>query len=167
MSHVKSDFYHAPTVEEPTKQTDVPALWWRWLLVVCDLNIMFGSLLVIAPKVYQDILGKAFYESLLGTYTYASLTALELQYQNWLLGVLGGVLIGWSLLIGWVTWYSFRKGEQWAWTAIAVSLIVWFLFDTYASIRMEVYLNVIVNLGYLIGFGVPLLATRAQFSSKG
>lgn len=165
MTHAQSNLYTAAAQPEQS-QTAIPAIWWRWLLVVCDLNILFGALLAFAPQVYQDILGNIFYDSLLGSDSYATLTALERQYQNWLHGVLGSVLIGWSFLIAWITWYGFRRGKSWAWTAITVSLAAWFIPDMIISIQHEVYLNVIVNIGYIVAFGVPLLATRQYFITK-
>jgi hypothetical protein len=144
-------------------EKSISPLWIRWLLAVCVAGILFGIVLVIAPHLLDSTFGQISYNSFFTEDAYAQLTAPELAYQYWIFGVLGSAMIGWLLLIGLVAHIPFRRGERWAWTAITVSLLVWFVPDTITSLTHGVVINAFLNLGFLIAFGIPLAATYRNF----
>jgi hypothetical protein len=145
------------------KEESIPAIWWRWLLVVCVVVAVFGLMLAIAPGVFHSTLGQITYNSFFEHDAYAALSAGELTYQDWLMGVLGATMAGWLVMMGWLVAGPFRRGERWAWTAITLGMIVWFVLDTGTSLAHGVVFNAISNLGFLFGFGIPLVATYRHF----
>lgn len=146
------------------KEGSIPAIWWRWLLVVCVVGTVFGLVLVIVPGVFHSTLGRITYNSFFANHdAYTALSANELGYQDWLFGLLGAVMAGWLVMMGWVVAGPFRRGERWAWSAIVVSMAVWFVFDTGTSLVHGVVFNAVFNLGFLLGFGIPLAATYRHF----
>ena len=143
--------------------TPVPSLWWRWLVILCVVGVLFGVMLVLAPQALHGSLAPLYYDGAVGEGAFEALTEAELRFQNWFYGLAGAVMTGWMLTIAWVVAGPFRRGEGWSWTGIAVSLVVWFVLDSYTSMVNGVAINVLFNLGFLIGFGIPLLATYRHF----
>ncbi|HRF96276.1 MAG TPA: hypothetical protein PLZ51_13815, partial [Aggregatilineales bacterium] len=70
---------------------------------------------------------------------------------------------GWMVLIGAVALIPFRRGEKWAWLAMAATLAVWFVFDSGSSIIYGMSINVIINTVSLISFAIPLAMTYRTF----
>lgn len=145
------------------KEESIPTVWWQWLLVVCMIGVVFGLVLVIVPGVFHSTLGRLTYNSFFEHDAYATLSAPELAYQDWLFGLLGAVMAGWLITIGWLVIGPFRRGEGWAWSAITVSMAAWFVLDTGTSLAHGVIFNALFNLGFLIGFGIPLAVTYRYF----
>lgn len=74
--------------------------------------------------------------------------------------VLGAVMIGWACLLWPLVRGPVRRREPWAWTAIAVSVGVWFVIDSTLSIASGFGENALLNLVFAIAFAVPLWAIR-------
>ncbi len=141
----------------------VPSLWWKWLLALSIIGIIFGLVMALAPGVFHSTLGQITYNSFFEGDAYTELTEPELANQDWLLSLLGSVMVGWLIAVGFIAYYPFRQGEQWAWTAVTVGIVVWFVLDTGSSLANGVVFNAVFNLGFLVGFGLPLLATYRHF----
>lgn len=87
-----------------------------------------------------------------------------LKLKNWLFGIIGGSIVGYHVLIIMVSENAFRKKEPWAFHAIWISLLSWFLIDSGISIYYGAIHNVvIINLAALILILIPLIATRKEF----
>ena len=145
--------------------TQVPAIWWRWLLVVSLIAVLFGTLMVVAPGLLKP-LSRPSYNSFFVTDRYSQLPAGDIAFQNWLYGVLGAVMAGWCVTVAFITYFPFRAGERWAWQALCIAVGVWFVLDTGISWLHGVTVNVVFNTGLLIAFGVPLVASRRFFTSS-
>ena len=75
------------------------------------------------------------------------------------LGLTGALMKGRCLLLAGIAHHAFRQGESWAWKTIAVSVITWFVVDSYISASTGFYANVVGNIVFLILFEIPLVAT--------
>ncbi len=141
----------------------IPSLWWKWLLAFSIIGIIFALVMALAPGVLHSTLGQLTYNSFFEGDAYAELTEPELAYQDWLYSVLGSTMVGWLVVVGFIAYYSFRQGERWAWNAVAVGIVAWFVLDTGSSLANGVVFNAVFNLIFLAGFGAPLLATYRHF----
>lgn len=84
-------------------------------------------------------------------------------FQGFVYGVLGAAMAGWGLVVFYLGAIPFRDLQRWAWNAISVSAILWYLVDTGISIVYTVYFYVAVNSFFLIIFTLPLLFTYGYF----
>ena len=94
------------------------------------------------------------------------ISAGTMQYKNWIMSVLSAVMVSWGILIAFIAYYPFKLRERWAWVAIAVAIIFWFVIDTACSLYYQVPINVVFNLITLILFALPLLFTWKYFFGK-
>lgn len=76
------------------------------------------------------------------------------------LGILGAIMASWAALMLSITWHPLRRGEPWAWTALFVGVVIWFLIDEFTSVRFAVWANAIGNVVLLVWFLVPLFVLR-------
>lgn len=78
-----------------------------------------------------------------------------------LAAISGGVLAGWAISL-WVVVRRIHDGDPGLVRAILVpGLLVWFVIDSTGSLISGGGINVIGNVGFLVLFGVPLVAARA------
>lgn len=71
-------------------------------------------------------------------------------------GILGGVLVGFGVMIWLVADRVYRKDEGLGRSLILVPLISWFLFDGAGSVLAGAWFNVVLNTGFLMMFLAPL-----------
>ncbi len=77
-----------------------------------------------------------------------------------LAAVSGGVLAGWAISL-WVVVRRLHDRDPALVRAILVpGLLVWFVVDSVGSVVSGGGINVLGNVGFLVGFGVPLWAGR-------
>jgi hypothetical protein len=84
------------------------------------------------------------------------------RYVTFVYGVLGAVMIGWACLLWPLVRGPLRRREPWAWSAIAVSVGIWFVVDSTLSLASGFGENALLNLVFAIAFAVPLLAIRRR-----
>jgi len=97
----------------------------------------------------------------------AELTPETARAKSFLLGPLGGTILGSYVLCGFVAAVPFARREPWAWWAISLSLASWFLLDSTVSVLHEAYFNVyLINLVTLVGQGLPLAMTAPTFFGR-
>lgn len=138
----------------------VSAFWCNWLIAVAIAISLFSALLLLAPPVGQLVFDAIYFFTLEPQPLPAARETAYLRFTN---GVLGAVMIGWMVLIAIVANGPFRRGEAWAWTAIAASVGVWYVTDTTFSLANGVTGNALFNTAVVAAFAVPLLATRTSF----
>ncbi len=59
-----------------------------------------------------------------------------------------------------VTYPLAQRREAWSWYALVVSLGLWFVVDSTASLVMGYWQNAVLNSLFALLFGAPLFATR-------
>ncbi len=140
--------------------------WQRWLRVVAWGVTAFGllmALLVETPlfAAFHAQIDPAFWPE--GALTPEAFVA----YRGWALSAWGATVAGWGLLLALLVGGPFRSRQPWVWPAIAVSLSLWFVLDTAASLRHGVGFNVGLNVLIFVLAAIPLLATRRAFYRSG
>lgn len=138
--------------------------WVRWLLSISILLILIGICFsILIPFLFPDILN-LFYEEITNNQI-SSMTNEELRYNNLLSGVIGSTIIGWGLLISLLGRQILKNPFGWEWTAISISIAIWYIFDTTISILAGSLLNVILNSILLLLILPTLIAKRKEIYS--
>ena len=142
-------------------QPNISTFWRRWMIVVTLFMIIMGLVLVFAPQAITP-LGAAYYNNYFDYDAYSNISDGDLRFQTFLFGISGAVVASWSTVMLFLVLFPLRQGQKWAWFAIAFSLILWFIGDSYASIATGFPFHALLNLSLLILMGIPLLATYRQ-----
>jgi hypothetical protein len=82
--------------------------------------------------------------------------AVDTQTARLLAAIGGGVMFGWGLLLWQLTTQLLPKDPVLAAALIRTSIVAWFVLDSICSVLAGAYLNVVLNLGFLVMFLVPL-----------
>ena len=88
-----------------------------------------------------------------------------LNFKAWLFGIIGGSIVGFHSLMIAISENAFKKKEKWGYNALWIGLLSWFIIDSSISVYFGAIHNlVLINLVALIIIGIPLLATRKEFT---
>ena len=86
--------------------------------------------------------------------------AAQLDYVAQAHGVSGAVTVGWSLLVLWVVTVMLSRAVPGAWAGLVLSLTVWFVLDSVASIVRGFPANIVLNMVLYAAFLPGLIGTR-------
>lgn len=139
--------------------------WQRWLTASCFVFASVG--IAVAGfgdtplfSMWNDGFREAFADG-------AELGPETARAKSFLLGPLGGTILGSYVLCGFVAAIPFARRERWAWWAISLSLVSWFVLDSTVSLLHHAYFNIyLINLVTLVGQGLPLAMTAPAFFGR-
>jgi hypothetical protein len=80
-------------------------------------------------------------------------------FHAWVYGAWGATVMGWGVTMFFIAYYPFKQPERWAWNAVIVSVLLWYLLDTGISWVFGVLINVLLNTTILILVIIPLIFT--------
>lgn len=87
-----------------------------------------------------------------------------LDFKSWLFGIIGGSIIGFHSLMIAISENAFKKKEKWAYNALWIGLLSWFIVDSSISVYFGAIHNLLlINMVALLIIGIPLIATRKEF----
>jgi hypothetical protein len=138
-----------------------------WIQFLCLVLIAYGVAMVFAPQMMNSTLvGPLLYhsESLQAAFTQVGGT--DPIFFNVLNGLIGAVTIGYAISIGWIAREPFRRGESWAWNAIAASITTWAIFESYVKLASGLGVWSQAHFGLLVAIGIPLLVTYRHFHRR-
>ena len=137
--------------------------WTRWLLVIWASMLILGLVLAFIPFVFvPNFLGPDYYNVYVPD-GYDLLSDGDIDFQHFLYGVMGALMAAWASAMFHIVNGSFRRGEKGAWNIVAMSLLLWFMGDSYISIVTGFPFHAVLNLSLLAMIGLPLLMTRRYF----
>ncbi|MEM8525137.1 MAG: hypothetical protein AAGG68_10855 [Bacteroidota bacterium] len=136
--------------------------WQKWLTYANAMTVIVGLLVAFA--------GNSFFFDLHNHYTQevffqgADFSPEVLKLKNWLFGIIGGTIVGFHLLMILISENAFKRKEKWAYRAMWIGMLSWFLIDSGISFYYGAIHNIlIINLIALILIGLPLVMTRKEF----
>jgi hypothetical protein len=133
----------------------VRALWW-----VCLMFAALGLLLAVAGPTRLFAPWRA--AAAVALLDRPALPAALMPFVALTDGILGGSIVGKWLAAAWLVRGPLAAGRRWAWWALVVGLLVWFLLDSGVSLAMGAGFNVwMINLAPLLVCGGLLLRARA------
>lgn len=144
--------------------TKAEKFWYSWLKVVATFSILFGGAMALFNhtdlfRVMNDKLEVVYFSE-----TIISAEIASMQY--WLVGLIGAVLAAWGILVYFLILFPLKQKQLWAWNAIAISLAIWFAFDTWASFKWGASFNIIINVIFLFQYAAPLLFLRSSMKKS-
>jgi len=110
--------------------------WQRWLVSISLLIVVFGVMMaVLGGTAAFDIV-----DNQVNT-VYWDVEHLDSdteEFQQWVYGVMGATMAGWGVMMSLVARVPFQRKERWAWNAIAYSVALWFVIDSYVSLSTRI-----------------------------
>lgn len=137
--------------------------WQKWLTWANVITIVVGLLVAFAGnsiffEAHNARSAELFFDG-------ADFDGKLLAFKNWLFGIIGGTIVGFHLLMVMISEFAFKQKQKWAYVAMWLGLLSWFVIDSSISIYYGAWHNLwIINLVALILIGTPLLATRKAFT---
>lgn len=138
-------------------------LFWQKCLTYANvLTCLVGVLVAFAGnsiffEIHNSYTQEVFFDS-------QSFSPEVLKLKNWLFGIIGGTIVGFHLLVIWISENAFKKKERWAHQAIVWAMLSWFVIDSGISFYNGALHNIVlINLVALIIIGIPLFMTRKAF----
>ena len=136
--------------------------WQQWLTWANVMTIVVGLLVAFAGnsiffELHNEYTQKVFFEG-------EGFTTEALQLKNWLFGIIGGTIVGFHILMVMLSEYGVKRHEKWAYRAMWLGLLSWFLIDNSISVYYGAIHNVlIINIVSLILIGLPLVMVWKVF----
>jgi hypothetical protein len=134
--------------------------WWKWVIVVIIGVMIFSLTLMLIPDTMQELFNILFYGSADADGRFDENAS---DYIQFVYGVLGAVMIGWSVSMLTTVFGAFKRGEREGWNGLALSIVVWFVVDSAFSIYAGFVENAVFNLTVFVMLAIPLGATYRAF----
>ena len=138
--------------------------WRKWLIVAAALTglagLGFAALATIgATEGYTTIFDLVFLPG--------EVDAPAGNTASFAMGVTGAVLSGWATIM--LVMLTSRRASalQETWWALTAGLVIWFVVDGIVSIAAGALGNLVLNLGFVVLYAPPLIATRPGRGSGG
>ena len=138
-------------------------IWRYWLLGVSVFITAFGLFMALLN---HTILFSLFNTQINPTFWGSTPVPAPAQaFQAWIYGAWGATVMGWGITMIFIAYYPYGQQERWAWKAVLVSVLSWYIIDTTISWLFAVIINVIFNTTILILVIIPLLFTLQEMSN--
>jgi len=76
--------------------------------------------------------------------------------------VVGGVMVGWAVLMFAVVTGPIARGDRGMIDAMLACVLTWFFIDSAGSVAADFVGNVVLNVGSMLAFVLPLLVLRSR-----
>ncbi len=136
--------------------------WSLWVLVLGGLVIAAGlAFAFVVPRFFPGI-QDVFHDSF-GAGTLAeSLGKNDRRHVDWLYGVLGGVMVGWGVMLAALAYRTLTEDSEWIWNTMLTSVVSWYVVDSWISLSYGVVPNILVNTAILLLAVVPVVMRRRR-----
>jgi hypothetical protein len=134
--------------------------WQRWLMILAHAIILAGLAMILfgGTSLFAPLDEPTF-----AVFFGDAVPAAALEYHRFMIALNGAVTAGWGVMILFLAWHPFGRGERWGWWALAASVGVWFVLDTAVALSFGATAYALFNLAVLIAVDLPLLATARTF----
>ncbi len=137
-------------------------LWCNTLLAAVSLIVLLSLFMFLPPQVSISY----FNFILFGSPDYpGAMSAEGIRYAGFLYAVLGCVMIGWMIPLVYLVNGPLRAGDRGAWKVIALSIGVWFVIDSGASLALGFWQNAVSNASLALIIALPLAMIRPHLGS--
>ena len=141
------------------------SFWQKWLTAANVITLLVGLLAAFAPDSFVfDMHVKATRQ----TFFAGEAIPDHVQHmRHWLLGIIGGTIVGFHTLMIFISENAFKQKQNWAWYACWAGLLSWFVIDSSLSFYHGAAYNVyLINSVALFLIGLPLLMSKRYFPAK-
>ncbi|MBD3255709.1 MAG: hypothetical protein GF383_11500 [Candidatus Lokiarchaeota archaeon] len=130
-------------------------IWWKVLFATNIILIIFGLVIYIIGLIPETT--AIFIESFTSEISFKSIRSSIRNFLQLSTAVLGATILSWGIVIIFLTLYPIKNKQKWGLYAIGVSISIWYVFDTIASITFKNLTNILLNTIVLILIGIPLI----------
>jgi len=132
--------------------------WQRWLFVSGIVVSIFGMFMVL------NINSEAFNSQIDPVFWGKEIPDIQVRnFQQWIYGVSGSIMVGWGILIAYIAAIPFKKKEKWSRNCLLSGILSWYLFDTFISLKANVEFNAIGNTVLVVILLFPIVVTFTKF----
>jgi hypothetical protein len=135
--------------------------WYRWLIVVSFSLILAGIYTSFFKSTSLDAPFRLFIDSVF--WKDGSTASGTTPFGAFVYSVWGAAIVMWGTQLFFILKFAFKKKEPWAWWAILISTLLWFLIAAGFSLYYGATLNALGDLVYMLLLVLPLFMTRRQF----
>jgi hypothetical protein len=132
-------------------------LWWRLQVIALAGGALFGLALAFLPAVTDPVFNALLLNNQTTTDLYGADAA---RYIAFTYGVLGCVTAGFAVLMLGMTLTGLRRASRETWNVMMIGLLFWYITDTAFSLISGYSGNALLNTGFLIAMGLPLVLLR-------
>ena len=125
-----------------------------WLKGASVLVVGFG--LMISLAAYPATSGLTLFYTDLVFWPLDGAQSISMPEARILCAVLGGVMVGWGVLLWLISAKLYHREPDLARSMIYWSISIWFITDSIGSIVAGVPINAFLNIGFLVAFVLPL-----------
>lgn len=139
--------------------------WQKWLTWANVLTLGVGLLVAFAGnslffEMHNEYTRELFFQG-------RELEGDLLNFKNWLFGIIGATIVGFHALMIMISENAFKQRERWAYWALWLGLLSWFVIDSGISVYYgAVYNLLLINVVALFLIGLPLVMTRSEFTGR-
>ena len=139
--------------------------WQKWLTYANVMTVIVGLLVAFAGNsIFFEMHNEGTRNVLFGG---EPLSEEVMRLKNWLFGIIGGTIVGFHILMVFISENAFKKCEKWAYYAMWWGLLSWFFIDSSISIFYGAWHNLwLINVVALVLIGLPLIMTHSYFFLK-
>ncbi|NOZ25028.1 MAG: hypothetical protein GXO94_02920 [Nitrospirae bacterium] len=136
--------------------------WQKWIVLMSCGGILTGLFLPLLSTIEAVSAGynRAVAETFFGL---KSMPEELTVYSQWMWGMLGAVIVAWSICILFLALYPFRRLEKWSFYCIGSSLVAGFAVDAGLSVYFGFYEEVAVATLWFVLGAMPMAATYRDF----
>jgi uncharacterized BrkB/YihY/UPF0761 family membrane protein len=132
--------------------------WQKWLLISGILVSVFGVIMVLnlTAEVFDPQFDPVFWDE--------ETPGIQVKnYQQWIIGVLGSVMVSWGIFIAFLAAIPFKRKEKWSRNCLLAGILSWYIVDTIISLKAHVGLNALQNTVLAIILLLPICFTFNKF----
>ncbi len=129
--------------------------WKTWLNLMCGVVVLFGLIMAGGALPATELPARLLFE-------WQNQGPLPIDRAARVsLGVLGGVMCGWgvTLYAAFGAAHMIGRPATQVWRLVLASIIFWFVVDSSLSVLTGFALNAVMNVGFLIGYVLPIVAS--------
>ncbi len=136
--------------------------WQKWLTYANVMTLFVGVLVAFFGNSIFFEMHNGYTKELL--YQGKDFPPESMILKNWLFGIIGGTIVGFHTLMIFISENAFKNKEKWAYHALWLGLLSWFIIDSSVSYFYGAIHNIVlINLAALLLIGLPLVMTRKYF----
>jgi len=131
--------------------------WKKWLIVAAAITGLAGLGFAVVTATGAIGIHNTIFDLVLLP---GEMDAPAGDAGSFAMGVTGAVLVGWAAMMLVLLTSRSTSSLPDTWRALAVGLVAWFVVDGIVSIAAGAFGNLVLNLGFVVLFAPPLIATR-------
>lgn len=136
-------------------------LWQKWLLISGILVSVFGVMMVL------NITAEGFDAKFDPVFWSKETPDIQVRnYQQWIMGVLGSVMVSWGIFIGFIAAIPFKRKEKWSRNCLLIGILSWYILDTFISLTANVEFNALLNTVFAVILIMPIVFTFKKFKNS-